>query len=165
MYKIEEKLVNYKINPFTEFGYDCPVVSAGSINDFNTMTIAWGQMGTLWSKPVCTVFIKPIRYTYKFMEENDYFTISFFDKEYLKDINYIGTHSGKDEDKIAKTSLHPIEVENGVTFKEAKVTIVCRKIYHDDLKLEYMENDVIHHYYESELPHRVYVGEVVKIID
>ena len=33
------------------------------------MTISWGGMGTLWGKPVVTVYVKLCRYTYGFMNE------------------------------------------------------------------------------------------------
>ena len=33
------------------------------------MTISWGGMGTLWSRPVATVYVKPCRYTHEFMEK------------------------------------------------------------------------------------------------
>ena len=56
------------------------LVTAGSLGDYNTMTISWGGLGTLWSKQVTTIYVKPIRYTYQFLEKNDYFTITFFDK-------------------------------------------------------------------------------------
>ena len=42
----------------------------------NTMTIGWAQVGRLWALPVCTVYVRPERYTYQFMESHDYFTVS-----------------------------------------------------------------------------------------
>ena len=44
---------------------------------YNTMTISWGGLGTLWRRPVATVYVKKNRYTFEFMEQNDYFTVSF----------------------------------------------------------------------------------------
>lgn len=48
------------------------------------MTISWGGLGTLWNKPVVTIYVKPIRYTYEFMENNEFFTISFYDETYKR---------------------------------------------------------------------------------
>ena len=45
------------------------------------MTISWGGLGTLWERPVATVYVKKNRYTFEFMEESDYFTVSFYPKE------------------------------------------------------------------------------------
>ena len=53
------------------------LVTAGNIKDFNTMTIGWATFGCVWSRNVCIVYVKPNRYTYQFMEKNDYFTVSF----------------------------------------------------------------------------------------
>ena len=35
---------------------------------YNTMTISWGGLGTLWERPVATVYVKKNRYTLAFME-------------------------------------------------------------------------------------------------
>lgn len=149
--------------PFDTFHNQWALVTAGNIEDYNTMTISWGGLGTLWNKPVATVYVKPIRYTYEFLEKNDYFTVSFFEDSYKKDLGILGRLSGRDGDKVAKTNLTPIEINGGVTFKEAHTTLVCKKIYHQDLDVAQMPEDVIKNYYEIEAPHRMYIGEVVEI--
>ena len=140
------------------------LVTAGVGDDYNTMTIGWGGLGTLWSRPVATVYVKPCRYTYNFLNKYDYFTVSFFDDEYKEDLEYLGRHSGRDEDKVAKTKLTKIDLEGAVGFKEAKCTLVCKKIYTQDLELKNMPQEVIDHYYLEEAPHRMYVGEVIEQI-
>lgn len=147
------------------FNDDWALVSAGTIDDYNTMTISWGGFGTLWSKPVVTVYVKPIRYTYQFLEKNDYFTVTFFDQQYKKDLGILGSKSGRDGDKVALTNLHVKPLDQAVTFEEAKTTILCRKIYAEDLNLDKMPKDVIEKYYTTEASHRMYIGEVVEIIE
>lgn len=147
------------------FNKDWALVTAGNLKNFNTMTVSWGGFGTLWSKPVVTVYVKPIRYTYQYLENNDYFTVSFYDQKYKKDLGILGSKSGRDLDKIALTSLNPKEVENSVTFEEASITILCRKIYAQDLDVSKMPADVIENYYKTEKEHRMYIGEVVEIIE
>ena len=39
------------LNPFTRFGDDWALVTAGDESGLNTMTVSWGQMGTLWGRP------------------------------------------------------------------------------------------------------------------
>lgn len=141
------------------------LVTAGNQDHFNTMTISWGGLGTLWSKDVATIYIKPIRYTYEFLEANDYFTISFFSDEYKKDLGILGAKSGHDGDKIALTHLTPTPISHGMAFKEAKITLVCKKIYWQDLDLANIPDFAIKQYYTTEAPHRMYVGEVVEIIE
>ena len=55
--------------------------TAGNKDAFNTMTANWGGIGFLWNKPVVYVFIRPERYTFDFIQNNDYFTLSFLGQE------------------------------------------------------------------------------------
>ena len=54
------------------FGAQPPLLTAGDKSGCNTMTIGWCQMGQLWSLPVCTVYVRPERHTFSFMESSDY---------------------------------------------------------------------------------------------
>lgn len=147
------------------FNDDWALVTAGTKDSFNTMTISWGGMGTLWSKPVVTVYIRPNRYTYEFIENNDYFIISFFDNKYKKDLGILGSKSGRDGDKLALTSLTPEVIDHGITYKQATKTIVCKKLYYQDLKAERIPEEIIESCYAKEPVHRMYIGEVVEIIE
>ncbi|NLZ75996.1 MAG: flavin reductase family protein [Erysipelotrichia bacterium] len=153
------------INPFEKFYQHWALITAGNKDNFNTMTVAWGSMGTVWSRPIVTIYIKPCRYTYNFLNENDYFTVSFYDEKYKKDMSILGTKSGKDIDKVALTSLTPVEVNGSMTFAEANCTIVLKKIYYQDMDINQMPSAVVDRYYTEELPHRMYIGEVVEIIE
>ena len=162
------KLEELKFAPFNDLDKNYALLTAGSKDDFNTMTISWGGFGTIWNKPVVTVYVKPIRYTYKFMEDNDFFTVSFYDDKYKKDLLTLGTKSGRDSDKISLTSLNPLYLDNSVSFEEANVTLVCKKIYYQDLNLklikENLSNDIYDRFYGEDPVHRMYIGEVVDII-
>ena len=70
-------MAEFTTDIFAQFDKKWALLCAGTKEKHNTMTISWGGMGTLWSKPVVTVYVKPCRYTYGFMNENDYFTVSF----------------------------------------------------------------------------------------
>lgn len=134
------------------------------------MTISWGGLGTIWNKPVVTVYVKPIRYTYKFMENNEYFTISFYNEEYRDDLGILGSKSGRNIDKIALTKLTPEFFNKAISFKQAKLTIVCKKIYFQDLDINNINTNSIpqnevDRFYKTEPMHRMYIGEVVDIID
>ena len=69
MNKIDPKELS--LSPFTAFDKNWALVCAGPINGHNAMTISWGELGTLWGKSVATVYVKPARHTYSFMEKND----------------------------------------------------------------------------------------------
>ena len=131
----------------------------------NTMTISWGGLGTLWERPVATVYVKKNRYTFAFMEESDYFTVSFYPEEQRRALSLLGSTSGRDGDKVAAAGLTPELLPRGITFRQAETTLVCRKIYCQDLDLEQIPQEVRDAFYKDEPVHRMYIGEVVEIIE
>ena len=113
--------------------------------------------------PTSVIYLRPQRYTRTFVDKNDYYTISFFDEAYKKDLMYLGTHSGRDEDKLAKTSLTPVFSDESVYFKEAKMVFVCRKVYRGKLHEEsFVDQDILKKNYPEHDFHYVYIGEIVK---
>lgn len=152
------------IRPFEIFNKTWALLTVGPIDNHNSMTISWGEMGTLWGKNVCTVYVKPCRYTYEFMESNDYFVLSYYDEKYKKALSVMGSNSGRKVDKDKLSGLTPIKHGDVTFYKEAKLTIVCKKIFYSDLMLDNIPNDAKNTYYKVEKPHRMYIGEVVEVI-
>ena len=74
-------------------GKDWMLITAGGMDSYNTMTASWGQMGVLWNLPVAICFIRPQRYTYAFTEKEEYYTLTFFEKEYRPALNFCGSKS------------------------------------------------------------------------
>lgn len=129
----------------------------------NAMTASWGGMGVLWGKKVAFVFIRPQRYTKRFVDEAAKFTLSFFDDSYKKMLGYMGKVSGKDENKIAKSGLTVTDRNGAPVFKEASLTLVCRKMYRDTLKEEnFIDKSNIEKWYPQKDYHDVYVAEIVE---
>ena len=152
--------------PFQAFNKEWALLTPGeSAEDFNTMTISWGGMGTLWSLPVATVYVKPCRYTHTFMEKYTHFTISFFDEQYRRDLELLGSKSGRDGDKVGLTSLVPKvdEEDRFVSFEQAKVVLFCKRLYRQDLDLSAIPDQMVMKHYRTEAPHTMYIGEVTKI--
>ena len=71
-------------NMFKAISKDWMLITAGNADGLNTMTASWGSVGQLWGKNVATCYIRPTRYTLGFMEENNYYTLSFYSEECLK---------------------------------------------------------------------------------
>jgi len=149
---------------FAQFDQKWALLCAGSKEHHNSMTISWGGMGTLWSKPVVTVYVKPCRYTYGFMNNNDYFTVSFYPEKYKRALGIMGSRSGRDVDKDSLSGLTVRPLEQAVTYEEAEVTILCRKIYDQGLVKERIPEEAVENFYKEEEPHRMFIGEVVDII-
>ena len=117
----------YKI--FDMFENQWALVTAGSRERFNCCTVGWGGMGVLWNRPVVTVYLHPARYTREFLAENDCFTLSFFPEKYRKALGILGTLSGRDGDKIAASGLTLTPMGESVSYREAELSFLCRKLY------------------------------------
>ncbi len=152
---------NMLIDPFTKFDKDWALVTGGTKEKFNSMTVSWGGMGTLWSKPVVTLYVRPERYTCGFLMENDIFTVSFYDEKYRKALILMGSASGRDINKAEAAGLTPLFLENGITYKEAERTLVCRKIYTQQLDMSSFPKDAFRYYEEGAKPHFMFIGEVI----
>ena len=144
---------------------DWGLLTAGGIGDYNTMTIAWGETGTMWWKPVLSVYVVPSRYTHSYMQESEYFTVSLFGPEYKEDLQVLGTKSGRDGDKVALTKLTPKPIEHGVTFEEASLTVVCRKLFQQPLDPQALPDWVMGQYYQTMGVHDRFMGEIVDVIE
>lgn len=143
---------------------DWALLTAGTIDSFNTMTVSWGGIGEFWNKDVGFVFVRPQRYTYEFIEKNDYFSLSFFGGEYKKELGLCGSKSGRDIDKMAETGFIPVNLGNTVDFEQAKITVVMKKLAYQDMKPDgFLDESIMKNYANNDF-HRIYVGEIVKIL-
>jgi flavin reductase (DIM6/NTAB) family NADH-FMN oxidoreductase RutF len=151
-------------NFFKLINRDWMLITAGKTGNFNTMTASWGTTGILWNKPVAICFIRPHRYTFQFADRYDYFTLSFFGDQYREALDFCGTSSGRDTDKVKHTGLSPLETSNGsITFKEAILVLECRKLYSDFLKQEnFLVKGIIDINYPRKDFHKFFIGEIVE---
>lgn len=156
--------MEFTVDIFSKLDKEWALLAAGSVEDHNAMTVSWGGMGTLWGKPVVTVYVRPNRHTYGYMEREEYFTLSFYPEQYRKALSVMGSKSGRDCDKDAAAGLTAVKVGESIGYKEAEVTLVCRKLYHSDLEADKIPQDIIDYCYGSDPIHRMYIGEVVDII-
>ncbi len=151
-------------NIMRSLGTDWMLITAGSEEKFNTMTASWGGMGILWNKSVVFAFVRPQRYTYEFMENNDYFSLSFYDKSWARALKFCGTNSGRDVNKAKVTGLTPIFDEKAPYFEQANLTVICRKLYAQDMDPGSIIDPDLNQYYRGNDFHRVYVGEMTRVL-
>lgn len=124
-----------KDNVIDLIGKQWMLITAGNIDHYNMMTASWGTIGFLWGKPVACVVIRPQRYTLEFVEEEECFTLSFFNEQYRSALKLCGTKSGKEIDKAKAAGITPFEPSRGcIAFKEARLIFKCRKLYCDQLR-------------------------------
>jgi flavin reductase (DIM6/NTAB) family NADH-FMN oxidoreductase RutF len=132
---------------------------------FNAMTIGWGSLGVMWGIPFVQVVVRPIRYTFEFMERYDTFTVCAFPGKYAPALQILGNKSGRDGDKIAEAGLNPIQSLKVAApgYMEAELVLECRKIYWDDLKNSHFLDQKIEEKYPCKDYHRIYYGEIVAV--
>ncbi|MBP5275197.1 MAG: flavin reductase [Lachnospiraceae bacterium] len=150
---------------FSQFDKKWALLTAGNKDKFNTMTISWGGMGTLWGKPVVTSYVRTSRYTHEFMDNEDYFTISFYPEEYRKVLVTLGSKSGRDMDKMNSAGLKAKEIGGSMTFEEAEISIVCKKLFMQRIDPNNIIDPACRAFYDGDAEHDMYIGEVVKIVD
>ena len=151
-------------NPFKLIGKDWMLITAGTPESFNTMTASWGGLGVLWEKKVAFCFIRPTRHTFGFMEKAEEFTLSFFEGQHRKALAFCGSHSGRDTDKIKGSGLVPVKKDKVVYFEEARLVLVCRKLYFQDISPDRFLDPKINEMYPLKDYHRMYVGEIVQCL-
>ena len=151
-------------NVFSMIGDGWMLITAGTPERCNTMTASWGGLGILWGSNVATCYVRPQRYTFGFMEANNYFSLSFFDAAYREQLKLCGTKSGRDTDKIKECgfTVFPGAGETPC-IQEASLVLVCRKLYAQDLSPKcFTVPEVAEQWYPEQDYHRMYIGEIVE---
>ncbi len=164
---IRKEIKEFNTNIFKEFP-KMALLTAGDIEERNSMTISWGFMGTIWNKSVIVVFVRPTRHTFHLMEKSERFTLSFMKDGYESELAYMGKFSGANSNKYEATGLVPVyDNDSFVSYiKDAKYVFKCKKIYSDFLKPEcFIDKGLLSHYNEMIKDyHKVYIAEVTSLL-
>ena len=140
------------------------LITAEKDNIVNTMTASWGGFGIMWNKKVANIVIRRHRYTKEFVDGSSTFSLCFFDKEYKKTLAYLGSVSGRDEDKISKSNLTINHIDDIPYFEEANMVIVCKKLYAQEMKPEcFIIKELDYENYPNKDYHTLYISEIEKI--
>lgn len=152
-------------SPFKLIGKDWMLITAEKNGKVNTMTASWGGLGVMWDKNVAFIVIRPHRYTKEFVEHSDTFSLSFLDNSFKKQLGYLGTVSGRDEDKIGKSGLTVVRSDNIPYFDEANMVMLCKKLYAQEYKREcFIEKELNDKWYPNADQHMLYIAEVMKVL-
>ena len=157
-----------KFNPFNLIGDEWMLISAGNEKTgCNTMTASWGHLGSIWGSndPTAVVYIRQSRYTKQFVDAETHFTLCVMDKSFKKQMGYLGSVSGRDEDKIAKAGLTPVISDQSVYFQEAKLVLICKKVYVQNLQESgFVEKATLDKFYANGDMHTMYIGKIEKVL-
>ena len=153
------------MNPVTKLSKEWALVTAGSKSKCNTMTVSWGGVGVLWGKNVVYIFIRDSRYTKEFIDNGDFFSISFLDEGYRNALNYCGSHSGRNEDKFQKAGLTPAFRHSIPYPDEANFVILCKKMAAVPITEEtFTDSSIMKKWYTDGDMHTMYVGEIIDLM-
>ena len=159
-----------QFNPMTMIAKEWMLVTAGNAQrGYNTMTASWGHLGSIWGHggglPTAVVYLRPQRYTKEFVDREELFTIAVFPEQYRKALGYLGSHSGRDGDKVAAAGLTAVFEEDYTYFAEAKLTLVCRKLYRGTLTADgFVDQSIVADHYPNADFHDFYVGQIIKVL-
>ena len=167
---------------FEMFAKQWALVAAGNPVKHNACTVAWGSLGTIWTRSgssgsIVTVYLHPARFTRDVLLDNSHFTVSFYPPEYKKALGYMGSHSGRKEiDKDIAAGLTPVAFGESITYKESNLTFLCRKLYQHQFAKEDLHEDIQNYYKQNPKsfpvdehgdwqPHWMFVGEILDVLD
>lgn len=127
------------------------------------MTVSWGGMGTLWDRPVVTVYVRPVRHTYGLLEAHPEFTLNFLPASLRSALELCGSRSGRDMDKWRAAGLTPAaSAEIAVPrADQAVLAFECRVLTTLDLDPARFLDRTVEEFYPNRDYHRLYVGEAV----
>lgn len=164
MKEIAHELFNE--NAFNMIGKDWLLISAEKDGKTNTMTASWGGVGIMWNKKVAFLFIRPQRYTKEFVDASDRLSVCVLPNSYRKELSYLGSVSGRDEDKITKAGLDVKKYDDVPYFEQARLTLICKKLYCQNLEeSSFIDKSIIDQWYPQKDYHHMYVVEIEKILE
>lgn len=87
------------------------IVSKDKDGKANPMTIGWGTVGVIWRHPVFLALVRHSRYTFSCLEHTRDFTINVAPPEMKAIVEYCGSVSGRNHDKVAEKGLTLLRAE------------------------------------------------------
>ncbi len=107
-----------------------PVLIVGTYDEKGTpniMNVAWG--GICCSRPPCVaISLRKATYTYANIERTKSFTVNIPSVSYIKEADYVGTYSGRDENKFKTLGLTPVKSDkvNAPYIAEFPFSLECQ---------------------------------------
>ena len=104
-------------------------------------------------------------YTKEFIDQEEYFTLTFFGEEYRKALSLCGSKSGRDIDKVKECGFTVKTAECGAPyFEQAELVLVCRKRFAQALDAKNIPQEIREKWYPEKDYHTLYIGEIVEVL-
>jgi flavin reductase (DIM6/NTAB) family NADH-FMN oxidoreductase RutF len=128
----------------------------------NTMTIGWGLIGILWQKPVFMVPVRTSRHTHSLIEKAKDFTVTAPSGDMQAALNFCGTRSGRDLDKIKACDLKTQPGQDTVSpiLDMPGLHLECRILYKTPMDPAHMDAS-LQSMYPAKDYHILYFGEIL----
>ncbi len=153
-----------ELNPFQKIGKEWMLITAGTKEKANTMTASWGGLGVIWGKNVAYIFVRDSRYTKEFIDANDTFSLTFFEGQHPA-LKYLGTVSGRNEDKLAGARFHLDYAGETPFIDEGNLVFICKKLSATPITAEqFIDPNIASSFYKDHDMHTMYVGEITEIL-
>jgi len=129
----------------------------------NAMAIGWGLIGSVWSRPIWHVMVRPSRYTYELLEHETVFSVNVMPLSLDPAVQLCGTKSGRDTDKIAETNLAvmPGPATGAPVIEQSVIHYECRVLHTNDILADNLADEVRRENYPSGDYHRLYWGQII----
>lgn len=156
----------FDFSPFRLIGKQWMLITSENEGKVNSMTASWGGLGVMWNKNAAFIVVRKSRYTKELINASDTFSLTFFDHEkYAKMLGYMGSVSGREEDKIKKSGLTICHHEGTPYFDEASTVLLCKKMCCQPIQPEsFIMEQIDGQYYPDKDYHDLYIGEITEIL-
>ena len=152
-------------NPFQLIGKEWMLITSGDEDKVNSMTASWGGLGVMYGKNVAFIVVRPQRYTKEFIDKLDTFSLSFFEKEHKNTLKYMGSVSGREEDKIEKSGLTVEFIDDTPYFNEARNVLICKKLFRQEMNGDALLDPKLDKtWYPNKDYHILYIAEITKAL-
>jgi flavin reductase (DIM6/NTAB) family NADH-FMN oxidoreductase RutF len=128
----------------------------------NAMTIGWGMIGSVWSRPIWQVVVRPSRYTYSLLQKEYFFSVNVLPKSFNPALELCGTVSGKHRDKLKESNLTVVRgaTTGAPVIQESVIHYECHVVHTNDFIPEAMIPDIRQGCYPSGDYHRIFWGQI-----
>ena len=143
----------------------CLLVGAKKNGKCNVMTIGWGLVGVFWGMPIFLVAVRPSRFTHKFIEDSNEFTVNVPGEGLDEIVSRCGEVSGREHDKFAECKLSLVKAKKVKVpvIKECKVHYECKVVYKLEVKPGIVPADVKTRFYPKGDYHTLYFGKILAV--
>lgn len=154
-----------EFNPFTKIGKEWMLITSGSEAKANTMTASWGGLGVMWGKNTAFIVVRQSRYTKEFIDNGGTFSLSFLPEEHRKALSYLGTVSGRTENKIEQSGLS-LAFQDGIPYiAEGSMILLCKKLSATPLTADqFISGEIEEKWYKDGDLHTLYIGEILDVL-